>query len=304
MKVSVIIPNYNHERYLDVRIQSILNQTYRDFEIIILDDCSTDNSKAVIERYRKNAFISHIVYNDQNSGSTFKQWEKGFELAKGELIWIAESDDSCESHFLEKLVPQFNDSTVVLAFSRSMQVDTEEKQLGIHPYQNNMNESFFISGINFIKRHLALHNSVVNASSALFRKNILYSVDKDYYLFKGCGDWLFWIHISEKGRVFYETDPLNYFRYHIANTTSKLHKMGNNSKEDHRIFVYLSTHNYLNIFQRVWFKLIRLATYLSEPVFANEIVKKEVLDEWNFSKWDYFLANMLIIYRKQKKCFS
>ena len=98
MKVSIIVPNYNHEKYLDERIQSILNQTYQDFEIIILDDCSTDNSKFVIEKFRNNEHVSHIVYNEQNSGSTFKQWERGFELAKGELIWIAESDDSCDYH--------------------------------------------------------------------------------------------------------------------------------------------------------------------------------------------------------------
>ena len=105
--VSVIIPNYNHDKYLDVRIQSILNQTYQDFEIIILDDCSTDNSKAVIERYRDNDHVSHIVYNEKNSGTTFKQWEKGIELAKGDLLWIAESDDSCDCNFLDSLIPKF-----------------------------------------------------------------------------------------------------------------------------------------------------------------------------------------------------
>ena len=95
--VSVILPNYNHAKYLDERIQSILNQTYCNFELIILDDCSPDNgaSKAVIERYRGNAHISHIIYNERNGGLTFQQWHKGIELARGNLIWIAESDDKC-----------------------------------------------------------------------------------------------------------------------------------------------------------------------------------------------------------------
>ena len=99
--VSVIIPNYNHAVYLDERIKSVLNQTYQNFELIILDDCSPDNgaSMAIIEKYRNNPHISHIVYNDVNSGSTFKQWHKGLELAKGDLIWIAESDDNCEKSF-------------------------------------------------------------------------------------------------------------------------------------------------------------------------------------------------------------
>ena len=104
--VSVIIPNYCHAQYLDQRIQSVLNQTYQNFEVIILDDCSPDDgaSKAVIEKYRDNTHVSQIVYNEVNTGSTFKQWEKGFLIAKGELIWIAESDDYCELNLLEELV--------------------------------------------------------------------------------------------------------------------------------------------------------------------------------------------------------
>ena len=83
--VSVIIPNYNHARYLDERIQSVLNQTYQNFEVIILDDKSTDNSVEVINQYKDDLHVSCIIVNEENSGSTFKQWHKGFELAKGEI---------------------------------------------------------------------------------------------------------------------------------------------------------------------------------------------------------------------------
>lgn len=76
--VSVLIPNYNHSIFLEERIQSVLNQKYQNFEVIILDDCSTDNSKNVIDKYKHNPKISHIIYNEINSGSTFKQWNKGF----------------------------------------------------------------------------------------------------------------------------------------------------------------------------------------------------------------------------------
>ena len=80
--VSIIIPNYNHADYLEERITSILNQTYTNYEIIILDDKSTDNSIEIINKFRDNSHINNIIINEKNSGSPFKQWFKGISLAK------------------------------------------------------------------------------------------------------------------------------------------------------------------------------------------------------------------------------
>ena len=99
-KVSVIIPNYNHALFLEQRLESVLNQTYQDFEVIFLDDASTDSSRAVFTKYANHPKISHIIFNETNSGYPFKQWNKGVNLAMGEYIWIAESDDYAELNFL------------------------------------------------------------------------------------------------------------------------------------------------------------------------------------------------------------
>ena len=77
VQVSVIVPNYNYARYLPMRIESILNQTFTDFELILLDDASTDESVSVLEKYRNNKHVSHIVVNEQNTGSPVQQWMKG-----------------------------------------------------------------------------------------------------------------------------------------------------------------------------------------------------------------------------------
>lgn len=97
--VSIIVPNYNHSKYLNQRLDSILNQTYQDFEVILLDDVSSDNSVEILQAYSKHPKVSHLIVNEQNSGNTFKQWQKGIALAKGTFVWIAESDDFCEPHF-------------------------------------------------------------------------------------------------------------------------------------------------------------------------------------------------------------
>jgi glycosyltransferase involved in cell wall biosynthesis len=85
---SIIIPNYNHGKFLHQRINSILCQTYQNFELIILDDASTDNSLEIIENFKDHPGISHIIYNKTNSGSPFKQWVQGIILAKNNWIWM------------------------------------------------------------------------------------------------------------------------------------------------------------------------------------------------------------------------
>jgi glycosyltransferase involved in cell wall biosynthesis len=69
-----------------------------------LDDCSTDKSQEILLEYADNPKVSHCVFNKINSGNTFIQWNKGTALAKGDYIWIAESDDFCELNFLEELI--------------------------------------------------------------------------------------------------------------------------------------------------------------------------------------------------------
>ena len=159
-EVSVIIPNYNHEAYLKKRIDSVLNQTFGDFEAIILDDCSSDQSRVIIENYRTHPKVTQIVYNDKNSGSVFCQWEKGLLLAKGNKIWIAESDDWAEDKLLELLLKKMNENkNVGISFCSSNWVDDEGeigKNLG------HYKETFFIGGKEEIKRSLYKHNTIDN----------------------------------------------------------------------------------------------------------------------------------------------
>ncbi len=86
----------------------------------MLDDASPDESVVVARRMARHAPVPmQIVVNEENSGSTFHQWLKGLSLATGDLIWFAESDDSAHPLFLERLVPEFFDPDVVLAYCQS-----------------------------------------------------------------------------------------------------------------------------------------------------------------------------------------
>ena len=129
--VSVIVPNYNHEKFLEQRINSILNQTFQDFELILIDDKSTDNSLTILNKFKNHPKVSHLIINEINSGSPFKQWIRGLNIAEGEFIWIAESDDYAEFNFLEQTLDLFNfEDQLGLVYTDSNIVDVTIGALG------------------------------------------------------------------------------------------------------------------------------------------------------------------------------
>ena len=124
--VTVIFPNFNHEKYLPQRLQSVLDQTVPPNEIIFLDDCSSDNSVEVARAILSRSNIPYrIVENTSNSGSVFRQWMKGLALARNELIWMAETDDSADRRFLSNILPAFSREDVMAVFGRITCIDQD-----------------------------------------------------------------------------------------------------------------------------------------------------------------------------------
>lgn len=227
--VSVIIPNYNHAPFLKQRIETVLNQTYQNIEIIILDDASSDNSKDIIETYRHHSKIVHIEYNTKNSGSTFKQWQKGIELAKGDWIWIAESDDYADVSFLETLLSNDLKNNIGFIYCRSNLINEKNEFVDVYGFSTmpdpliypTYDKNFYMSGNEFIKTSMVQMNAIPNASSAIFKKqNIdlkIFEYIDQTILF---GDWIFWLHLFKTSDIIYINNPLNFFRYH-KNTVRK-----------------------------------------------------------------------------------
>jgi glycosyltransferase involved in cell wall biosynthesis len=226
--VSVIIPNYNYAKYLNERIHSVFSQTYQDIEVIILDDCSTDDSKLIIEKYRKNPKTNAIIYNEFNSGSVFKQWKKGISLAKGDYIWIAESDDFASTDFLEKLVPLLIEYNATLAFSDSMTIDENSREIPgwrtlINVPKNN--NYIVLDGNEYIRKEMLKGNRINNASAVVFKKEKALKIQY-FEEYKLCGDWYFWINIMLDSRFIYYNKKLNYFRKHSKRFTTAAGKIG------------------------------------------------------------------------------
>lgn len=232
--VSVIVPNFNHEKFLSQRLDSVFNQTYSNFEVILLDDCSIDNSQEILLRYAKNERTTHCVFNKINSGNTFRQWAKGIALAKGELIWIAESDDFCDTFFLEELVNLFeNNQDTALVFCQSNRVNEFGQVTGNWiTHTNNLDEilfqnNFVMDGNEFIRDFLIYKNVIPNASGVIFRKKNAVQIEEIDFdpVLKTSGDWLFYVKLLVNSKVAYYCQSLNNFRYHSGSVISKSLKM-------------------------------------------------------------------------------
>ncbi len=230
-KVSVIVPNYNHSKFLRQRLDSIYKQTYQNLEVILMDDCSTDNSREILEEYAaKYPAKTKLLFNEENSGGVFHQWMKGIRNATGELCWIAESDDYCEYNFLETLVPEFQDETIQLAYTKYVFVDENGKtnENACWNYVGKVNNekwrhSYRNTSIQEISDGLGIINTIPNASGAIFRNpgELPLFSDSDWYQMKICGDWIFYLHLLKNKSLAYNVGTTSYFRFHSQNSSRK-----------------------------------------------------------------------------------
>lgn len=231
-KISVIVPNYNYEKYIIERIDSILFQTYPIYELIILDDCSTDNSVEVIKNKIKTIKDLNVKFisNTKNSGSVFSQWQKGFQESSGDYIWIAEADDSCHPEFLEEVMKGFNDSDVVVSYAESMRINEKNEIISKNcrdwmtaSSKNHWNKSYIKNGIDELRECMCVCNTIPNVSAVVFkRKNQIELLNKCKE-FKVSGDWYLYFKLLQNGKIFYCHKSLNYFRKH-SNSTSTIAK--------------------------------------------------------------------------------
>jgi glycosyltransferase involved in cell wall biosynthesis len=225
--VSVVVPNYNYERFLPERLQSILDQTFQDFELILLDDVSKDGSVAILEDCARRRPCTRVVVNEKNSGSPFAQWLRGMDMARSDLIWMAEADDACAPDLLATLLPALEDRNVFMAYVKSVPIGTEGQVYGDYEdiYLNRIREGrwsqpYLATDHEEAQSGLGIANCIPNASSLVFRR---FEIEPDFAeTLKGmrlCGDWFFYVRAMRGGMVAYSNRPLNLHRRHAETVT-------------------------------------------------------------------------------------
>lgn len=234
--VSVVIPNYNYEQYLDSRVGSVCEQVYPILELIVLDDCSKDNSVSRLEQIRQETGrFFDIIVNAQNSGNVFKQWKKGIEQSSGDLIWLAEADDMCTPDFLQKIEECFSkDPNMLFAFCDSKAIDENSNHLldSYQAYQSSMGSpefsaDFIMDAAQFAADHLSIANLILNVSSVVWKRSALLkalsSLGEELFEYRLAGDWRLYLEVcSLGGSVGYVAKPLNIHRRHSGSVTGGL----------------------------------------------------------------------------------
>lgn len=207
--VSIILPNYNHADYLEERLDSILNQTYTNFELILLDDASVDNSISILEKYKDHEKISHFIVNKENSGSPFLQWKRGLELARGEFIWIAESDDFCNLNFLETQITHLENASISVAKTVTFNSEGIQGEI-LHPV---FKEGTIIS----LENEQILYCPILNASAIVFKAFDIEKINRSHFSkFQLIGDRVFYFEFFQHKTMIYNSDTTAFFRKEIS----------------------------------------------------------------------------------------
>lgn len=228
LTITAIVPNYNHARFLKERLRSIVDQTYPHIKIIVLDDCSTDNSREVITRIAAECPRPiELHFNKKNAGNVFAQWRKGVELADQDLIWLCESDDFCDPKFAASMVKHFQDMSVTMAFgqiqfcnAQGVFVDGMDK---IRQSAEDLDWSSTVKrpAAEWFSKALGTRNVISNVGGCMFRRQELpLEVWEEAQTFRITGDWFLYSRIAGGGQIVYEPSSVAYFRQHGSNTSA------------------------------------------------------------------------------------
>ena len=235
--ISVAVPNYNYAAYMPDRLGSIFQQTYPVQEVLVLDDCSTDNSTEVIPAIAHEAGRTiKLAVNETNSGSVFIQWRRAAEMACGEFVWIAEADDLSDPDFLASMTSLLSsDPDIKLAFSdsRTIHGDGSPQWESYKSYYATtepgaLRETAVFDAGEFVCRFLAVKNLILNASAVVWRREALLQAldacENELTGLRMAGDWLLYLTVLAipGARIGYEARTLNIHRRHAASVTHAL----------------------------------------------------------------------------------
>lgn len=218
--VSIIIPTYNRSDYILDALKSVLNQTYKKTEIIIVDDGSKDNTEEIIKNYIKLKKLHNIYYFYKENGGVATARNFGIEMSKGDLIAFLDSDDLWKDEKLSKQVKLFDDSKIGLVHSH-YSILKENNQI----VTNNSEKVSIFNGNMYSK--MRMYN-LVGTSTVVIRKECIDKVGFFEGEYRAAEDYDLWLRISKEYDFGYISESLAYYReFSNENISRNLIKLEN-----------------------------------------------------------------------------
>ncbi len=253
-KISVIIPIYNGEKYITETIQSIISQTYPIFEIIVINDGSTDGSLQIIENISKE-FSNVIILNQKNSGPAAAR-NNGIRNSNGEYIAICDADDIWVSDKIEKQMNVFQNTDAKLVYSGM-------KSFGF------TNDTFLYNGKNSV-RNLFKQNYIPNSSVVLHKSVIgkigYFNEEKNFFTVE---DYQYWLRIAHVFKITIVPECL--LKYRVHNNQISKGKKETYKKLMYLYFWFLTTVEYRKYWFICIYKLIKNSLlYIYYSLFKYE----------------------------------
>jgi glycosyltransferase involved in cell wall biosynthesis len=222
--VSVVVTSYNHAKFLARRMDSLLQQTYQDIEILVIDDCSTEGNAEILQAYQSHPNV-RLLFNKRNAGLV-PAMNQGIELTSGEFVLIAQCDDDCDPRMIERLADALKTHpTAGMAFCRSQLVGENDEVLGddFSPRESSFRTrcatDTLVSGAEMSR--FLLHSCVIpNMSALMLRRDCLAAVGSLSSDFVVCVDWDYFLRVTARYDVAYVAEPLNRFRQHRSTLRS------------------------------------------------------------------------------------
>jgi glycosyltransferase involved in cell wall biosynthesis len=227
-KISVLLTCFNHIRYLPAAVEGVRAQTFRDYEIVAIDDGSTDGSREWLAEQKD----IRCVFNERNMG-TYATLNVGLEKTDSELVAVLNDDDLWAPAKLERQVALLDENpNVGLVHTGGHFIDGDGNQTEGNP----LGFAFPRFRTGDILLGLVYENKII-ASAALARRKCFQELGGFNEWYFGSGDWEMWFRIAEKYDVGFVDEPLTYYRVHGANASHKLERIW---RDDQRLREWMS----------------------------------------------------------------
>lgn len=278
-KVSIIMPCYNSEKYIEKAIQSVLDQTYRNFELIIIDDDSTDKTWEIIEQYEKKDFRVICTKKDENEKGISKSMNKGIEMARGKYITRMDSDDIIipekifrQVQFLDKN-EEYGVCSVNIAMMDNLGNIYNEN---VYPEQKVPSEWTFL-----------WTNPVPNAP-CMYRTNIIKDNNITFSNLRTAEDYDFLEKLITKTKVYMINLPLYYYRYNEKSTynRNRIETFKNSLDISKKYYTEVTKKNAPDFYKFLtWFYTNEDEPIIEDVQVINEFLEKTAKEFKEYYKW-------------------